>query len=154
MIDSGYTKLHGSILDSSVWRESKETRLVWVTMLAMANRQGFVGAAVPGLADRARVTLEECQEALRVFLGPDQWSRNKKDDGRRIEECGGGWRILNFLEYRDRMGIEDRREYKRAWQAEYRRRKKEGLEEAKRGGARAAVADGLAEAQAVPRENP
>ena len=37
-----FVKLHGSILDSSVWGESKATRLVWITMLAMADGEGTV----------------------------------------------------------------------------------------------------------------
>ena len=38
-VASQFTKLFSSILDSTVWQESKETKLVWVTMLAMCDRQ-------------------------------------------------------------------------------------------------------------------
>lgn len=51
---SGYTKLFSSIIDSTIWRESKETKIVWITMLAKADRYGVVEASLPGLADAAK----------------------------------------------------------------------------------------------------
>lgn len=105
----GYTKLFGSILDSTVWLEDAPTRLVWVTMMAMADRNGLVEAAVPGLAVRARVTLPECEAALVKFLAPDPYSRSEEYEGRRIEKVDGGWRLLNHQKYRDRLDLEQRR---------------------------------------------
>lgn len=97
---AGYTKLHASILDSSVWLTDKETRLVWITMLAMADQDGVVNASVGGLAHRARVTHEECQAALDVFMKPDPDSRDGTT-GERIEKVPGGWLVLNHANYRD-----------------------------------------------------
>jgi len=79
-------------------------------MLAMADKDGEVMASIPGLADRAKVTLEECQAALACFLGPDEWSRTKDHGGRRIEEIDGGWRLLNFDKFRLKMSTEELRE--------------------------------------------
>jgi len=120
---NGFTKLFGSILDSSVWRESKETRLVWVTMLAMADRDGEINASIPGLADRAKVSLDECLEALKIFQSEDKWSRSPEHGGRRIEVIGGGWRILNHASYRNKMSAEDMAEKNRIRQARFRARK-------------------------------
>lgn len=117
---TGYTKLFGSILDSSIWRESKETRLVWITMLAMCDRDGTVSAAVPGLADRAKVSLEECLAALKTLSEPDPWSRSADHEGRRIQAVDGGWKIINHEKYRNKMSLEDRREYYRKKKQEYR----------------------------------
>ena len=50
-----FVKVHSSILDSSVWLEDDRTRIVWFTLMAMADRDGRVEASVPGLANRARV---------------------------------------------------------------------------------------------------
>lgn len=97
---AGYTKLHASILDSSVWLTDKETRLVWITMLAMADQDGVVNASVGGLAHRARVTHEECLAALDVFMKPDPDSRDGTT-GERIERVPGGWLVLNHANYRD-----------------------------------------------------
>jgi uncharacterized phage protein (TIGR02220 family) len=72
-------------------------------MLASANMDGIVDASLPGLADLARVTLKECEEALKVLMSPDEYSRTKTDEGRRIREVDGGWLILNHAKYRDTL---------------------------------------------------
>lgn len=118
-----YVKLFGEILDSSVWQLSVATRIVWITMLAMKDRDHVVRAAVPGLASRARVSLKECETALGELMSPDKYSRSKEDDGRRIRVVDGGWVVVNGEEYRNRMGREERRDYQRIKQAEYRARK-------------------------------
>ncbi len=99
---SGYAKVHGSILRSTVWvGQSKETRLTWVTMLILADGDGYVASSVPGLAKEAGVTLEECEAALDIFRSPDAYSRTKEFEGRRIVDADGGWIVLNHQKYRD-----------------------------------------------------
>ncbi len=119
---NGYTKLFGSIVASTIWRESKETKIVWITMLALSNKYGVVEASLPGLADLARVSLEDTKTAIEVLLSPDSFSRTKDFEGRRIEEVDGGWAILNHGKYRAKMSIDERREYNRIKQAEWRAR--------------------------------
>lgn len=106
-----FTKLFSSITESTVWCENNETRIVWITMLAMANKNGFVFGSVPGLANRARVPVEAAREALRKFQEPDRDSRTKDFEGRRIEEVDGGWRLLNYAKHRAIRDEEERREY-------------------------------------------
>ena len=107
---SGFALLWGKILESSLWiKESKETRLVWVTLLAMKDRKGKVQASLVGLADRAKVTVEECREALRVLTSPDADDTSKVEEGRRIREVAGGWEIINHELYR--FSTEARRAY-------------------------------------------
>jgi hypothetical protein len=121
-----FTKLFSSITESTVWMESADTRLVWITMLAMADRKGRVFGSVPGLAHRARVSEEGARLALERFLSPDPDSRTKTHEGRRIEEIDGGWKLINHAKYRAIRDEEDRREYLRVKQAESRRRKRSG----------------------------
>jgi len=45
-----FTKLFSSIVTSSIWRESDHVRLLWVTMLAMADKNGEIWASVGGLS--------------------------------------------------------------------------------------------------------
>jgi hypothetical protein len=66
-VSDTYTKLFSSITESTVWGESYATRIVWVTMLAMADAKGAVYGSVPGLARRANVTLQEVEQALAAF---------------------------------------------------------------------------------------
>ena len=117
---SGYTKLFSSILASTVWREDKDTRIVWITLLAMADRNGVAEASVPGLADFARLSIDETQKALTILSSPDPYSRTKEYEGRRITEVPGGWLLLNHEKYRTKMSEDERREYKRIKQQQYR----------------------------------
>lgn len=106
---SGFTKLFSTIVHSTIWRADMPTKVVWVTMLALADRNGHVLASVPGLADASRVTLDDCVAALKVLSEPDPWSRTKAFDGRRIEEIDGGWRLLNYQKYREYRDADERR---------------------------------------------
>ena len=106
---SGYTKLFNSILMSSVWEESADTRIVWVTLLALADQNGHVDGTVKSLARVARVPLDACQTALATFLEPDPMDRSGVEDGRRIRPDAGGWLIINHGLYRHRMSLDDRR---------------------------------------------
>jgi len=121
---AGYTKLFSSIVHSTIWREENHVRLVWITMLAMADKDGVVEASIPGLADAARVTLEECCEALERLMSPDEFSRSKEFEGRRIGPVEGGWVLLNYHRYRDKLNREEQRIKAAQRQREYRERKK------------------------------
>jgi hypothetical protein len=117
-MSNGFTKLYGSIIHSTIWREDDKTRIVWITMLALADESGNVMASVPGLADAARVSIAECEAALQKLSSPDKYSRSKEQEGRRIVEIDGGWHIINRNKYRDKQS--DRAEY---WK-NYKRKKR------------------------------
>ena len=91
-------------------------------MLALADKNGEVAATVPGLADMARVSSEECEIALKTFLTPDPDSRSKDSDGRRIEEIEGGWEIINHAKYRKMTDLDDMREKNAARQRRFKAR--------------------------------
>ena len=122
---SSYTKLFHSILDSSIWQESHQTRIVWVTMLAMADQHGEVQAAIPGLAKRAGVTIEEAEKAIETLSSPDKYSRTPDHEGRRIAKIDGGWEILNHAKYRFEASLEDRKEKAAIRSKRFRDRNKE-----------------------------
>lgn len=116
---SGFSLLWGKILKSSLWiNESKETRLVWITMLALRDKDGFVEASIPGLADYAKVSPEECRKAIRILMAPDPDDTSKVEKGRRIREVQGGWIIVNHDLYR--FSTEAKREAWRLLKADQR----------------------------------
>ena len=119
---SGYTKLFNSILASTVWREPMEVRIVWITLLAMADKDGIAEGSVPGLADFARIPVEATRKAIARLSAPDPDSRSQEHEGRRIQAVDGGWQLLNHAKYRAKMGADERREYNRLKQAQYRSR--------------------------------
>lgn len=116
---AGYTPLFNSIVTSSVWNEDSETRIVWITLLALADAEGKVEGSISGLAPVARVPLKACEKALERLKAPDKYSRTEDFEGRRITETEGGWLILNHQRFRERA--KSRAEYYR----KYRQRKKE-----------------------------
>lgn len=119
-----WTPLWSSIINSSVWGENKDVKILWITLLALKDKEGFVETSLPGLARNAVLSLDECKAALTVLESPDQHSRTRDNDGRRIKAVDGGWMVLNHMLYRNKMGGEYRKEYQRLKQAEYRARKK------------------------------
>ncbi len=117
---AGYTKLFNSILDSTIWQESSATRLLWITMLAMSDKGGTVQASIPGLARRAGIEIGECEAGLLCLSESDPYSRTPDHEGRRIRTIAGGWELLNHAKYRDLLSLEERREYNKKKQAEWR----------------------------------
>lgn len=117
-----FVKLHSAILQSTIWLEDHATVRVWITLLAMADRDGCVQGSVPGLAHTARVELDECQRAIGKFLAPDPHSRTKDHEGRRLAEIDGGWVLLNYQKHRAARDPEKRREQTREAMRRYRQR--------------------------------
>jgi hypothetical protein len=96
-----YVKLFQKILDSSIWEESARTRVVWVTLLASMDYDGFCQfATIETLARRARIKPCFVREAVAILEAPDKDSSTSGDDGRRIERVAGGWIVLNAKKYR------------------------------------------------------
>ena len=119
-----YTKLANSILTSTIWMEDDQTRIVWLTLLAMADKNGEVQASIPGLANVARVSIPSCHAAIDKFRSPDPYSRTKDDEGRRIEDIRGGWSLINHAEYRNLASDDDRKAKSAERQRRHRERSK------------------------------
>src|SRR6266404_1996290 len=108
-----YAKLFSSILDSSLWTADPPTRILFLTMLAMADREGRIFASRSGLARRAVIADDDFERALGVLEGPDAESsdmtRNPENGGRRVEPAEGGWKLINYQYYRDLRDMDERR---------------------------------------------
>jgi hypothetical protein len=122
-----FAPLFSTLVNSSVWSESKEVRLLWITMLATKDKNGLVETTIPGLSRAAVLTIEECEAALAILESPDPYSRTPDNNGRRVRRVADGWLVLNHVKYRDMMQSmrnESRKEYKRQWAAMKRKAKK------------------------------
>jgi len=100
---AGYAKLFSDIVDSSMWDQPPAMCKVWITMLALANQDGWLRGSVGWLARKAQVDPEECKKALDYFSTPDASSRTEAFEGRRVEQLDDGWLILNYVDYRNRL---------------------------------------------------
>ena len=119
-----YAKLFADIRQSSIWAEDSDTRIVWITLLTMADKDGLVRARATGVSIQSRVPLAKVRAALKLFQEPDPDSRSKEHDGRRIEEIDDGYLVLNYPKYRDCVSEQDRREKAAERQKRFRERKK------------------------------
>lgn len=122
-MNTGFSLLWSKILRSSLWvTESKETRLLWITMLAMKDSRGIIQSSVVGLADCAKISPDECRKSLKVLLSPDKDDTSGVEEGRRIREVPGGWEIINHDRYR--FSTDEKREYWAKRKAEQRARER------------------------------
>jgi hypothetical protein len=112
--------LVASLTESSVWFKPDQTRIVWITMLCMCDKNGFVDSTVPGLAMRACVPLESCVQALRDLLSADPDSEINAHDGRRLERVERGWQILSFERYKEASFLDAKKLAKRKYAAKKR----------------------------------
>jgi hypothetical protein len=97
---------------------------VWITMLAMADKHGIVISSLPGLSDMARVSIEGTLAALEKLASPDKWSSTQEHEGRRVEKIDRGWRLLNYVKFRDMRDEVERNEYMKNLMRERRAKEK------------------------------
>ena len=129
LMAAGFFKAFSSMLDSSVWvGTDKNTKLLWVTMLLMADKRGVVEAGIPGLAARSGLTMDEVDAALKVLQSPDKFSKSKIEEGRRVIPVEGGFKIVTYEFYRAKLVDEEKRIAQLARQKRYEEKKKKAAE--------------------------
>lgn len=114
---SGFTKLVPEIVQSSVWNLPSDIRVVWITLLAVKDADGYIRGDVDTIARLANVPRESAEAALLTFTQPDPNSHTTDNEGRRIAKAPGGWTVLNHHLYRNK----DRNEYMRKYMRKYRK---------------------------------
>jgi hypothetical protein len=108
---SGFAKLDSGIVDSSIWAENPETRVVWITLLAKCDKTGYARLSHSGLQRAANVSMKAVMFALERLSSPDSDSRTPTENGCRIKKIEGGWHVLNYEKYRNGLIEEAAREY-------------------------------------------
>ena len=120
-----YSKLFTKILDSSIWLEDSDTRIVWITLLAVMDQDGFCRFASPAnIARRARVSPAAAVAAVKKFEAPDPLSPEGENEGRRIERVAGGYIVLNAVKHRRQLTREETRKQDAERARRYRERKR------------------------------
>lgn len=121
-----YTKLAKTIIYSSIWGEDGDTCKVWVTFLALKDKDGIVKMNVTGIARIANLPLKKCEQAIRKFESPDPNSSSDADNGKRIRKLKeGGWQVINHLKYWEYGWSDEKKEYERRRKADWRSKKRE-----------------------------
>ena len=109
-----YAKVFRQIFDSTLANDP-ETRHIFMDLLVLADRMGYVDMTHDAIARRTNLPQERIETALQKLSQPDTNSRSTEEDGRRImlidERRGWGWKIVNYQQYRGMQDEDARREY-------------------------------------------
>lgn len=99
-----YTPLFSKIVESSLWDEPDFVVKVFLTMLAVKDKDWVVRRNAYNLAFLSRKSEEEVIKALDVLESPDTRRKEAQEhEGRRIKKVDGGWLIINGPYYQKVM---------------------------------------------------
>jgi hypothetical protein len=117
-----FAKIFVQIFDGSLG-DNPDLRHFFMDLLLLCNIDGFVEMTDTAISARTRLPLDRVRFWLSELEKPDPLSRSADENGRRIilmfPERGWGWKIVNYLKYRDIRDDETRREYQRKWDREH-----------------------------------
>lgn len=122
-----FIKAHCELVTSSVWEGPYHQRIAWMALMVTSKTNGISPITEASLYRVANITKEEADDAILAFTSPDPKSRTPDNEGRRIERVSGGFRILNYFQYRDIRTPEQKNAYMRDYMKKYRKQKKDNL---------------------------
>lgn len=125
MIPSMYAKLFSRIAQSSLMEEDVEVRYCFMMLLAIADSTGDVIGTDIALARTVNLPLDTFRRCIAELMEPDPDSNSQVFEGRRIvsSENGRGYRVVNYITYRQIKTNDEKRAYMR----EYMQRRRKGL---------------------------
>ena len=113
-----YGKVYSQIFDGTLHGKIHATA-VFMAMIAIADVDGGVDRTAESIAAITGWPLEFVLKGIDELQQPDPRSRTPDHDGRRIiplrPHTDWGWRIVNYLKYREIRDDNARREYQREW---------------------------------------
>lgn len=123
-----YSKLHSSLVNSSLWCAPDPIRLLFVTFLAICDADGCVYGSRGGIARQANIKYPQKPDPFDVLMQPDPDSsdlkRHPENHGRRIIEIEGGFQLINYAFYRALRNADDRKVQNREAQQRFRAKRK------------------------------
>ena len=151
-----YSKLHSSVVNSSLWCAPDPVRLLFITFLAICDADGCVYGSRGGIARQANIKYPQHPDPFDALMSPDMDSSDLKlhpeNEGRRIIEIEGGFQIINYAFYRALRNSDDRKVQNREAQKRFRERHKPQSAKVSHGKPRSAHAEAEAEAEAKKKE--
>lgn len=138
-----YGKIFEDIFDSTLSTQGDfVTTYIFMSMIVLADEHGFVRLSQDALYERLRfsnefVVGEAFRSALSILESPDENSNLPYEQGRRIIpltdideiEENRGWWIVNYLHYRDKANVDERKAARRDWMKNYQRNRRKNIKE-------------------------
>lgn len=117
-----YAKLFSRITESSLMEEPVSARYTFMMLLAIADPTGHVIGTDVAIARRINLPVPQFQSDIGALMSPDENSNSKAEDGRRVVLSEGerGYKIVNYLVYRDMKNEDQKRAYMRDYMRSYR----------------------------------
>lgn len=105
--------------------EPIEVRYTFAFMLAICDPTGHVIGTDVAIARRLNMGVPDFQKCIGALMAPDEDSNSKEEEGRRVIPSEGerGYRLVNYLTYRDMKDEEHRRNYMADYMKKYREKK-------------------------------
>ncbi len=124
-----YGKLFTQMYDGTLATRGPWQALVtFQQFIILADKEGVVDMTPEAISRRTTVPLEIIAAGIAALEEADPQSRTPDLEGRRIVRLSDGrdwgWSIVNHAKYRAIRSQEERREYMRKYQREYRAKKK------------------------------
>jgi hypothetical protein len=115
-----YAKIFSQIYDGTLCTNGPwEALVTFQQMLILADQDGAVDMTIPAIARRTTIPREIIERGVVALMEPDPDSRTPTEEGRRLVPLADGrtwgWRIVNYVKYRQIKREEDRREYHREY---------------------------------------
>lgn len=144
-----YGKVYSQIFDGTLHGHLEATA-VFMAMIALADSDGVVDLTLTALTSRTGWPQEFIERGIRALEQTDDHSRTPDEDGRRIvrlrSNTDWGWRITNYLKYREIRDESSRRDYMRKYMRD--RRSKQSVNSVNNGKPSLAHAEAEAEGEA------
>lgn len=120
-----YGKIWMSMFEGSLYAAGWEAIFTFMILITFANKNGDIDMTIEALSGRTNVPEEILRIGIDVLSSPDEKTRTKKDDGRRItlidKDRDWGWHITNYEKYAQARDMAAIRQY---WAEEAKERRK------------------------------
>jgi hypothetical protein len=116
----GYTKIYGTIFDGTLATIGPWQALVtFEQFLILCDKDGVVDMMPGAISRRTTIPLDIIEIGIAALEAPDPDSRRPDENGKRLVRLDAhrawGWRIVNYLHYRNERDEEERRKYQADW---------------------------------------
>ena len=146
-----YAKVFGQIYDGTLCTKGPwEALVAFQQLLVLADQDGNVDMTASAISRRTTIPIEIIEKGIQALLLPDPESRTPTEDGKRIvplsEGRAWGWRVVNYLHYRQLKREDDRRAYHKEY---WHKRKLKDSTQTQHTQPNQPIAEAYAEAKAV-----